>query len=66
MLNLIYTGRSSEAYDFLDVAWPGPADAKQQFVNELQRRLAASPARAALEELRLGNAARDARSSRGR
>ena len=51
MLDLIYTGRSSEAYQFLDDAWPGPPDAKRQFMNELQQRLSKSPARAALEEL---------------
>ena len=51
MLHLIYTGRSPEAYQFLDEAWPGPEDAKREFVRELQERLARSPAREALAEL---------------
>ena len=51
MLPLIYTGRPGEAYAFLDDVWRGPDEAKRQFLRELQRRAAASPAREALEQL---------------
>lgn len=43
MLRLIYAGKSEEAYDFLDSAWPEGKIGKRQFIKGFHAKLARSP-----------------------
>ncbi len=43
MLELIYTGHPREAWEFLDRAWSGSADAKLLFIRDFKDQLALSP-----------------------
>jgi hypothetical protein len=43
MLDLIYSGNSQAAFNFLDLAWPKEQEGKEAFVSEFSEKLKASP-----------------------
>ena len=51
MLDLIYSGHSGEAYEFLEAAWPPARAGKREFVEEFRAQLASSPYVAGVEAL---------------
>ena len=42
MLDLIYSGRAALAWKYCDLAWPGTAKTKDQFLTEFRQQLAQS------------------------
>ena len=51
MLDLIYCGRSEQAYDYFDQAWPDKVAGKSEFRRELLMIMADSPYRDVIEAL---------------